>query len=154
MTQASHEESYDLSAARRARRGPASQDSSAVFSAESRRVLIADDNRDWADGLAILLADQGYNVRTAYDGRGALEVAREFQPHVVILDIYMPRMTGFEAGRVFSGHPSGTRPVMIAVTGWPDDSGRTRAELTGFDHYLGKSADSVELLGLLKRLWP
>ena len=125
-----------------------------VFSAESKRVLVADDNRDWADGLAILLTDEGFSVRTVYDGRDAIEAAREFQPHVVILDVWMPRMTGFEAGRVFSRHPSGTRPLIIALTGWAEESGRTRAELAGFDYYLGKSADSTELLGLLKRLWP
>jgi DNA-binding response OmpR family regulator len=154
MIPASYEASYALSAARRVRRGPVSKDSSVVFSAENKRVLIADDNRDWADGLAILLADQGFSVRAAYDGRDAIEAAREFQPHVVILDVWMPRMSGFEAGRIFRGHPSGTRPLMIALTGWPEESGRTRAEEVGFDYYLGKSADSAELLGLLKRLWP
>jgi DNA-binding response OmpR family regulator len=116
------------------------------------RVLIADDNRDWADGLKLLLADEGYSVRTAYDGRDAIEAAREFQPQVVILDVWMPRMTGFEAGRVFSRHPSDTRPVIIAVTGLPEDSGRTCAELAGFDYYLGKSADSAEILEVLKNV--
>jgi CheY-like chemotaxis protein len=114
------------------------------------RVLIADDNRDWADGLKLLLADEGYSVRTVYDGRDALEAARDFQPHVVILDVLMPGMTGFEAGRVFSRHPSSTRPVIIAVTGLPEDSGRTRAEADGFDHYLGKTADSAQILDVLK----
>jgi CheY-like chemotaxis protein len=139
---------------RRGSGSPAGQDRGVVFCSSNTRVLIADDNQDWADGLAILLAEQGYGVRTAYDGRDAIEAAREFQPHVVILDIWMPRMTGFEAGRVFSGHPSGTRPLMIAITGWPEESGRSRAELAGFDHYLGKSADSTEILELLKKVRP
>ena len=139
--------------ARRASRAPAKRDGPVVFASESKRILIADDNQDWADGLAVLLADDGYSVRTAYDGRDAIEAAREFQPHVV-LDVWMPRMTGFEAGRVFSGHPSGTRPLMIAVTGWPEESGKLRAALAGFDHYLGKRADSAEILELLKGMRP
>jgi CheY-like chemotaxis protein len=141
-------------AARRGSRAPATVDQAAVFGSENTRVLVADDNRDWADGLAVLLAGEGYSVRTAYDGRDAIEAARKFQPHVVILDVWMPRMTGFEAGRVFSGHPSGTRPLMIAVTGWPEESGRSRAELAGFDHYLGKTAGSEEILELLRKLRP
>ena len=140
--------------ARRGSRAPAKRGGPVVFASENQRVLIADDNRDWADGLAILLADQGYSVRAAYDGRDAIEAAREFQPHIVILDVWMPRMTGFEAGRIFSGHPSGTRPVMIAVTGWPEESGRTRAELAGFDHYVGKTAGSAEILELLRKVRP
>jgi len=100
------------------------------------------------------VADQGYLVRTAYDGREALDAAREFQPHVVILDVWMPAMTGFEAGRVFSRHPAQTRPIMIAVTGWPEESGRARASTAGFDHYLGKTADSGELLELLRMIRP
>jgi CheY-like chemotaxis protein len=118
-----------------------------------RRILIADDNRDWTDGLALLLKDQGYAVRTAYDGREAISAAREFQPHVVILDVSMPRMTGYEAGRVLSQQPAGARPVLIAITAWPRDSGRLQAEmLSGFDHYVGKSRDATEILELVRRV--
>jgi CheY-like chemotaxis protein len=118
-----------------------------------RRILIADDNRDWTDGLALLLKEQGYDVRTAYDGREAVDAAGEYRPHVVILDVSMPRMTGYEAGRVLSQQPAGERPVLIAITGWPRDSGKLQAEmLAGFDHYLGKSADAANLLELLKRV--
>ena len=118
-----------------------------------RRILIADDNRDWTDGLALLLKDQGYAVRTAYDGQEAIIAAREFRPHVVILDVSMPRMTGYEAGRVLSQQPAGARPVLIAITAWPRDSGRLEAELlSGFDHYVGKSRDTTEILELVKRV--
>jgi len=92
--------------------------------------------------------------RSVVVGTQALDAAREFQPHIVILDVWMPTMTGFEAGRVFSRHPAPTRPVMIAVTGWPEESGRVRAATAGFDHYLGKAADSVELLELLRMIRP
>ena len=140
--------------ARRGSRAPAKRDGPVVFASENQRVLIADDNRDYADGLGVLLADLGYSVRTAYDGREALEAAREFQPHVVILDVLMPGMTGFEAGRVFSRHPAQTRPIMIAVTGWPEEEGQTRAAQAGFDHYVSKIAGAAQLVELLKKLWP
>ena len=122
------------------------------MSEAGKRVLIADDNRDWADGLALLLKDQGYSVRAVYDGREAVEAAREFKPHVVILDVAMPRMTGYEAGRVFSKEAPGERPVTIAITGWPRESGKLDAEIAGFDHYLGKGAGPQSILELLKRI--
>ena len=117
---------------------------------ETWRILIADDNRDWADALGILLAGEGFNVRKAYDGRQAVEIAAEFQPHVVVLDIRMPNMTGFEAARTFSNHRSQTRPVLIAVTGWPGESDNLRATMAGFDYYLGKPASPAEIVELLK----
>jgi CheY-like chemotaxis protein len=115
-----------------------------------KRILIADDNRDWADGLALLLKDQGYSVRSVYDGRQAIEAAREFKPHVVILDVAMPKMTGYEAGRAFS--KEALRPVTIAITGWPREAGKLDAEIAGFDHYLGKGGGPQPILDLLKRL--
>jgi DNA-binding response OmpR family regulator len=116
----------------------------------AKRILIADDNRDWADALALLLKYEGYDVRAVYDGRDAVEAAREFKPHVVILDLAMPRMTGYEVGRAFSREAA--RPVTIAVTGWPRESGKLDAEIAGFDHYLGKGAGPQGILELLKRL--
>jgi DNA-binding response OmpR family regulator len=117
---------------------------------ETRRILIADDNRDWADALGILLAEEGFDVRKAYDGRQALEIAAEFQPHVVVLDIRMPNMTGFEAARVFSSHRSQTRPVLIAVTGWPGESDKLRATMAGFEYYFGKPVSPADIIELLK----
>jgi CheY-like chemotaxis protein len=117
-----------------------------------KRILIADDNRDWADGLALLLKDQGYSVRSVYDGREAVEVAREFKPHVVILDVAMPKMTGYEAGRMLSKEAPGVRPITIAITGWPREGGKLDAQIAGFDHYLGKGAGTQPILELLKRI--
>ena len=123
------------------------------MSETGRRVLIADDNRDWTDGLALLLKDQGYAVRTAYDGKEAVGAAREFRPQIVILDVCMPNMTGYEAGRALSALRPGERPVMIAITAWPMESGKLQAELVaGFDHYVGKSADPSNILELLKKV--
>jgi CheY-like chemotaxis protein len=122
------------------------------YGARTKRVLIADDNRDWADGLAVLLEEQGYAVRTTYDGREAIEAARTFQPDIVVLDIRMPRLTGYEAARVFNRHPQSTRPILIAITAWAGESGKLRAEMSGFDYYLAKPAEPSEILELLKNL--
>jgi CheY-like chemotaxis protein len=130
----------------------AEEDRAAHFGGRTKRVLIADDNRDWADGLAVLLEEQGYAVRTTYDGREAIEAARTFQPDIVVLDIRMPRLTGYEAARVFHGHPQSTRPILIAITAWAGESGKLRAEMSGFDYYLAKPAEPSEILELLKGL--
>ena len=139
-----HPERWELMAAE--------QDGPAHFGGRTKRVLIADDNRDWADGLAVLLEEQGYAVRTTYDGREAIEAARTFQPDIVVLDIRMPRLTGYEAARVFHGHPQSTRPILIAITAWAGESGKLRAEMSGFDYYLAKPAEPAEILELLKGL--
>jgi CheY-like chemotaxis protein len=128
------------------------EDRDAHYGGRTKRVLIADDNRDWADGLAVLLEEQGYSVRTTYDGREAIEAARIFQPDVVVLDIRMPRLTGYEAARVFNRHPQSTRPILIAITAWAGESGKLRAEMSGFDYYLAKPAEPAEILELLKNL--
>src|SRR5438105_15086599 len=86
------------------------------FGGRTKRVLIADDNRDWADGLAVLLEEEGYTVQTSYDGREAIEAAGTFHPDIVVLDIRMPRLTGYETARVFRRQPQRTRPVLLAIT--------------------------------------
>jgi CheY-like chemotaxis protein len=122
------------------------------FTARTKRVLIADDNRDWADGLAVLLEEEGYTVQTTYDGREAIEAARTFQPDIVVLDIRMPRLTGYEAARVFRRHPQSTRPILIAITAWAGESGKIRAEMSGFDRYIAKPAEPAQVLEILKTL--
>jgi CheY-like chemotaxis protein len=114
------------------------------------RILIADDNRDCADSLAMLLTDEGFSVRTAYDGRGALEAAREFRPQVVVLDIRMPNMTGFEAARAFKQQTGGEPPVLIAITGIPGESDHLRATMSGFDYYLGKPVAPADIISVLQ----
>src|SRR5882762_7866303 len=126
------------------------EDRTTHFGGRTKRVLIADDNRDWADGLAVLLEERGYAVRTTYDGREAIEAARTFQPDIVVLDSRMPRLTGYEAARVFHRHPQSTRPILIAVTAWAGESGKLRAAMSGFDYYLAKPAEPAEILELLR----
>jgi DNA-binding response OmpR family regulator len=133
---------------------PAPQYSAVPLHSETKRILIADDNHDWADSLAMLLAHEGYSVRTSYDGREAIEAAREFRPHIVVLDIRMPKMTGFEAARVFNREDSEDRPLLIAITGSPGESDKLRATMCGFDHYFGKPLRPADILELVKNANP
>jgi signal transduction histidine kinase len=108
---------------------------------ESRRVLIADDNADAAESLCILLQMAGHTVRTAGDGLMAVEVARTFQPQVVLLDIGMPGLNGYEAAERIRALPEGERILLIALTGWGQDADRQKAAEAGFDYHLTKPAD-------------
>lgn len=103
-----------------------------------RRVLVVDDNLDAAEGLAMLLALKGHEVSTAYDGQGAIERARDLAPDVVLLDIGLPRLDGFEvARRLREEHPA--RPMLlVALTGYGQERDRLRAREAGFDHHLLK----------------
>jgi CheY-like chemotaxis protein len=120
-------------------------------SQSAKRILVADDNRDWADALALLLRAEGHTVLTSCDGREALEAARDFLPQIVVLDIRMPHMTGFEAARVFSKLSASTRPVLIAMSGWPGEAEKLRATMAGFDHYFGKPVSPADILELVKK---
>ena len=107
-------------------------------SSSPRRVLVVDDNLDAAEGLAMLLTLKGHQVSTAYDGQGALDRARELQPDVVLLDIGLPRLDGFEvARRLREEHPR-RRMLLVALTGYGQERDRLRAREAGFDHHLLK----------------
>jgi len=116
------------------------------------RVLVADDERDSVSMLAFILADEGHEVREVYRGAEVLRLAREFNPDVVLLDIGMPGMTGYDVARELRQEFGPGRPLLIAVTGWKQSSDRILAKLAGFDHHLAKPFDSVELLKLLEPL--
>jgi DNA-binding response OmpR family regulator len=116
------------------------------------RVLIVDDNQEAADTLGVILRGHGYEVRTCYDGRTALEQASDFQPRAVILDIRMPQLTGYEAARAFKRESRGKPPVLIALTGATGEAAEIRARMAGFDHYIAKPADPARILELLKTL--
>jgi CheY-like chemotaxis protein len=113
------------------------------------RMLIVDDNRDAADSLAMLLRTTGNEIRTAYDGVEALQVAGEFRPEVVLLDIGLPKVDGHEVARRLRREPWGQRVCLIAVTGWSDESDRARSRAAGFDHHLVKPLDTAHLNQLL-----
>jgi PAS domain S-box-containing protein len=114
-----------------------------------RRVLVADDNRDAADALAMLLELSGHEVRVAHGGRAALSLAQTFRPDVAILDIGMPELNGYEVARQLRRAPWGARMCLVALTGWGQDDDRQRAQEAGFNQHLTKPVDTDALEKLL-----
>jgi len=112
---------------------------------QGRTILIADDNRDGADIMAMLLRQSGMQVHVAYTGVEAVSIAAEIHPDVAVLDIGMPGMSGYEVARRIRTEPWGSRMQLIAVTGWGQDGDKRRAEAAGFDHHLTKPVDPVHL---------
>jgi CheY-like chemotaxis protein len=108
-----------------------------------------DDLKDSADSLAMMLKTKGHDVRTAYDGLEAVEAAREFRPEIVLLDIGMPRLDGYEAARRIREQCDYGRLVLIAITGWGHDENRARTRDAGFDHHLVKPVEPATLTRLL-----
>jgi signal transduction histidine kinase len=116
----------------------------------SRRILIADDNRDSAETLAALLRLDGHEVTTVHDGPVALSAFGEFKPEVALLDIGMPGLTGYEVARKMRQSASGAALTLIAITGWGQDVDKQRAHAAGFDHHLTKPVDPHRLADLLR----
>ena len=114
-----------------------------------RRILVVDDNRDSADSLSMLLELNGHELRTAYDGIEAVEAVAAFQPDIVLLDLGMPRLNGYEAARRIREQQGHKAPLLVALTGWGQDHDRRRTEEAGFDFHLIKP---VELAALTKLL--
>jgi signal transduction histidine kinase len=114
-----------------------------------RRILVVDDNRDSADGLALLLELGGDEVRTAYDGLAALEAAAQFRPEAVLMDIGMPALNGYDAARRIREQPWGRDVVLIALTGWGQEEDRRLSLEAGFDVHLTKPVDHRALAKLL-----
>ncbi|HKD53112.1 MAG TPA: PAS domain S-box protein [Steroidobacteraceae bacterium] len=120
--------------------------------ASARRVLLVDDNRDSADTCGLLLELAGHEVRMAYSGRSALEVAEGFRPHVAVLDIGMPDLDGYELARLIRQSGWGKATVLVAVTGWGRDDDRKRAIAAGFDLHLTKPVTGETLQFLIRSL--
>jgi CheY-like chemotaxis protein len=118
----------------------------------SLRILIVDDNRDAADSLGMLLRLMGNDTRTAYDGQQGVDVAEEFRPDVILLDIGLPKLDGYEACRRIREQPWGKSAVLIAVTGWGQEDDRRRSHEAGFDHHMVKPVDPQDLMKLLAGL--
>jgi CheY-like chemotaxis protein len=116
------------------------------------RILVADDERDQVATLSMLLADEGHEVREVYRGSEVLRVVRDFDPDVALIDIGMPGMTGYDVAREVRQVFGGTRPLLIAVTGWKQSSDRILARLAGFDHHLAKPFDPAVLIELIAPL--
>ncbi|MBI3546197.1 MAG: PAS domain S-box protein [Gammaproteobacteria bacterium] len=114
-----------------------------------RRVLVVDDNRDAADSLGTLLKFLGADVQVVYDGANALEAVKTYRPAVVLLDLGMPGMDGYEVARRIQQQPEFKDISLIALTGWSQEENRRETKMAGFDHHLIKPADVNALQALL-----
>ena len=121
----------------------------APASGARRRIVVADDNEDSAEMLSELLQLFGHDVWTANDGAEALARAIEVQPDMVVLDLGMPGMDGFEAARRIRETPGCETALLVALTGWGQDSDRQRTRDAGFDKHLVKPVDAKALSALL-----
>jgi signal transduction histidine kinase/DNA-binding response OmpR family regulator len=125
----------------------------AASSAGEFAILIVDDNRDATDSMAMLLAMEGYDVRVAYDGPQALEAVRASRPDVILLDLGLPGMDGFQVAQRVRAEPANSAIVIVAVSGYGQEEHRSRSSQAGCDHHLVKPIEpSVvsELLGSLR----
>ena len=119
-------------------------------SSHPRRVLIVDDNEDGAMSLAGILELSGHSTQTTHDGEEAVRVAERFRPDVVLLDIGLPKLNGYETCRRIREQPWGKDMLLVAVTGWGAESYRQRSREAGFDTHVVKPVNSEELLKMLE----
>ena len=141
-----------LSAAREV--GPPTDEDEPACPSGKRRILVADDNHDSAYTLAKLLTIMGNEVRTANDGSAALDVAAAFRPDLILLDIGMPKLNGYEACRRIREQPWGKTAVLIALTGWGQDEDKRQAQEAGFDHHMVKPVNLAAIEKLLAESKP
>ena len=113
--------------------------------ADPQRILIADDNEDAASSLAMFLQMAGHDARVTTDGAQALAIAEEFRPHVVVLDIAMPVLDGLAAARALRALPEGRQSLLLALSGFGQDSDRQRSVDAGFDAHFVKPVDLAAL---------
>ena len=116
---------------------------------ETLRILVVDDNRDSATSLATLLNLLGHNTCAAYDGLEAVKASAKFHPEIILLDIGLPRMNGYEACRMIRQQSTGENIVIVALTGWGQEEDRRKSRSAGFDRHLVKPVDYPSLLQLL-----
>jgi len=113
------------------------------------RVLIVDDNQDGADSLSEMLKMMGHDTRTAYGGQEGVDMAGAYRPDVVLLDIGMPGLNGYEACRLIRAQPKGKDVMLIALTGWGQDEDRRRSHDAGFDHHMVKPVSPQALMRMM-----
>jgi CheY-like chemotaxis protein len=131
---------------------PASAGDAIKTSVIRRRVLVVDDNKDSAETLALALQLEGCDVETAYGGQQALELAEGFLPEMVLLDIGMPGMDGYEVARSIRAQPWGADMLLVAQTGWGQEEDRRRTREAGFDAHMTKPLDHSRLMSLMGQL--
>lgn len=113
------------------------------------RVLIVEDNQDCAETLRILVRCWGHEARVAHDGEAGLIEANAFLPNVLLLDLGLPKLDGFELGRRVRQTPGLENALLIAITGYDQDEDRRRTSEAGFDHHFVKPCDPEVLERLL-----
>ena len=118
------------------------------------RILIADDNADSAESMGMLLRLMGNDVRIANDGLEAVEQAATFQPDIVLMDIGMPRLDGYEAARRIRNQEWSRDTLLVAVTGWGPSDDNAEATAAGFDRHFTKPLDPAELRRLVSAVRP
>ena len=117
--------------------------------APGRRILIVDDNKDAATSLAMLLEMSGAATELAFDGPSAIDVAARFRPEVVLMDIGLPGLNGYEVARKMRSEPWGKKATLVAITGWGQVEDRQRSKEAGFDAHVVKPVDYAALMKLL-----
>ena len=118
------------------------------------RILVVDDNKDSADSLGMLLRLKGNDIRTAHDGVEAVEVAETFHPELVLLDIGLPKLNGYEVARRIRQQPWGRDIVLVALTGWGQDEDRRRSQEAGCNFHIVKPVELAALEKLLTESQP
>ncbi len=113
------------------------------------RVLVVDDNVDTVTTLAMLVKESGHAVRMAYDGTSVVEAALDYRPNVVLLDIGLPGLNGYEVAKQLRQQPARQNTVLVAMTGYGQESDRQRSKDAGFDHHLVKPGDFGKVLQIL-----
>jgi two-component system CheB/CheR fusion protein len=126
-----------------------SRDGTAVKRLGHGRILLVDDNIDSASSLAMLLRLKGNDIRTAHDGLEALEVAEAFHPEIVLLDIGLPKLNGYDVARRIRQQPWGQDVLLIALTGWGNDEDRRLSQEAGFNFHIVKPVELAALEELL-----
>lgn len=114
------------------------------------RVLVADDNRDAAESMGMLLRLMGNDVKIAHDGLEAVELGAEFVPDIVLMDIGMPRLNGYEAARRMRAQPWSDGTLLVALTGWGQVEDKRKATEAGFDRHFTKPLDPSKLQALME----
>jgi CheY-like chemotaxis protein/two-component sensor histidine kinase len=113
------------------------------------RILVVDDNRDGAASLAMLLTAMGNDTRTAHDGLDGVELAEVFRPDLIVLDIGLPKLNGYDTCRRIRGKPWAKNTLILAATGWGQEGDRRRSKEAGFDHHLVKPVNAEDIIHLL-----
>src|SRR5262249_41008758 len=116
------------------------------------RILVVDDNRDSAESLSMLLRIMGNDTETAHDGLETLRVGAAFRPDVILLDIGMPRLDGYETARRIRQTPWGKPVVLVAKTGWGQDDDKRRSREVGFNFHMVKPVDPAALVKMLAEM--